>query len=161
MLAKAAGIATRNECPDSWRAFEPICLASKLWTEETRFFADSGFPSGNEKTALLDAMFDGLIDANFNKADNGQKLQSPILKMSTKSPCGFLIAFGNLMLMMAEPESEKWTRSQVRFSCELFFSSGRISPNRKEPKKATQQAAHNRFAFLCPPAIRNFVAQDF
>ncbi len=109
-------------------------------------------------------MFDWLIDANFDKADNGQKLQSPILKMSTKSPCGFLIAFGNRMLMIAEPESEKWTRSQVRFSCGLFFSSGRISPNQKEPKKATQQAAHTTvllsfvhslFAILWPKIFKS------
>ncbi len=98
-----------------------MCLPSRPWTEETRFFAYSGVPFGNEKTALLEAMLDELMDANLDNAENGQKLQSPILKMSTKSPCGFFVAFGNRMLMIADPESEKCTRSQVRVSCELVF----------------------------------------
>ncbi len=96
-----------------------MCLPSRPCIEVTKFFADSGVPFGNEKTAVFAAMLDELTDASRDNAENGQKLQSPILKMSTKSPCGLFIAFGKRMLMIAEPESEKWTRSQVRVSCEL------------------------------------------
>jgi hypothetical protein len=71
-----------------------MCLPSRPCTEVTKFFADSGVPFGNEKTALLEAILDELMDANLDNAENGQKLQSPILKMSTKSPCGFLLLSG-------------------------------------------------------------------
>jgi hypothetical protein len=70
-----------------------MCLPSRPCIEVTKFFAYSGAPFGNEKTAVFEAMLDVLTDASRDNAENGQKLQSPILKMSTKSPCGFFYCF--------------------------------------------------------------------
>jgi hypothetical protein len=118
-----------------------MCLPSSPCTEATKFFAVSGVPFGKEKTADFEAMLAELMEARFFNAENGQKLQLPILKMSTKSPCGFFIAFGKRTLITAEPESVKWIRSHVRVSVEAGFSLGRISLNLKEPKNAIQHAA--------------------
>jgi hypothetical protein len=124
-----------------------MCFPSRPLIEATKFLADSGVPFGNEKTAEFEAMLDELMEASLDKAENGQKLQLPILKILTKSPCCFFIAFGKRMLMIAEPESVKWIRSQVRVSGEPVFSPGRISLSRKDPKKQYSKLPIQLFCF--------------
>ncbi len=63
-------------------------------------------------------------------------------KRSMKSLLHLLLLFGNLTWMVAVSGTEKFIQFQVKVSVQKEFSFlERISPNLKEPKKATQQAA--------------------
>ncbi len=105
---------------------------------------DRSLPFVNENTGKFLAMIIWLISNNFFRAEYGQQLFPWILKMSTKSPCGFLTAFGNRMFIMADFLFVKIILSQVSvLKPNGGYPTGRISPNRNEPNNVTQQADQN------------------